>query len=67
MLLHLHQPSPPLGRFVELVTYHADYWPAHTMQTLLPDGAVESIVALTDTPRADPPAGLDLRYAASGS
>ncbi len=51
MFLHVHQPGPPLGRFVELVTYYADYWPDHAMQKLLPDGAVEIIVDLTDTPK----------------
>lgn len=51
MILHLHEPGPPLSRFVELVTYYADYWPDHPMQKLLPDGAVEIIVDLTDTPK----------------
>jgi len=51
MLLHLHRPRPPLDRFVELVTYYAGYQPDHTKERLLPDGAVEIIIDLTDTPK----------------
>ncbi len=51
MLLHLHRPGPPLDRFVELVTFYADYQPKHTREIILPDGAVEIIVDLTDTPK----------------
>jgi AraC-like DNA-binding protein len=51
VFLHLHQPGPPLDRFVELVTYYADFRPDHSMERLLPDGAVELIVDLTDTPK----------------
>jgi AraC-like DNA-binding protein len=51
VILHLHRPAPPLDRFVELVTYYADYHPAHTKERLLPDGAVEIIVDLTDDPK----------------
>jgi len=51
MLLHLHRPGPPLDRFVELVTYYEGFAPDHTKEKLLPDGAVEIIVDLTDTPK----------------
>ena len=51
MLLHLHRPGPPLDRFVELVTYYAGYKPEHTKERLLPDGAVEIIIDLTDSPK----------------
>lgn len=51
MILHLHSPGPPLDRFVELITYFEDYQPGHTKEKLLPDGAVEIIVDLTDTPK----------------
>ncbi len=51
MFLHLHRPGPPLDRFVELVTYYADFQPDHSMERLLPDGAVELIVDLTETPK----------------
>ncbi|MDH3476429.1 MAG: hypothetical protein OEM59_22345, partial [Rhodospirillales bacterium] len=51
MFLHLHRPGPPLDRFVELVTYFEGYSPGHTKEKLLPDGAVEIVVDLTDTPK----------------
>ena len=51
VLLHLHRPGPPLDRFVELVTYYAGFQPDHTKERLLPDGAIEIIVDLTDTPK----------------
>ena len=51
MFLHLHVPGPPLGRFVELVTYYEGYQPEHTKEMLLPDGAVEIIVDFTDQPK----------------
>jgi AraC-like DNA-binding protein len=51
VLLHLHRPGPPLDRFVELITYYAGYAPDHTKERLLPDGAIEIIVDLTDTPK----------------
>jgi hypothetical protein len=51
MFLHLHRPGPPLDRFVELVTYYAGHQPDHGKERLLPDGAVEIIVDLTDTPK----------------
>ena len=51
MILHLHRAAPPLDRFVESVTYYAGYEPDHTKERLLPDGAVELIVDLTDAPK----------------
>jgi AraC-like DNA-binding protein len=51
LLFHLHRPLPPLDRFVELVTYYEAFKPGHTKEKLLPDGAVEIVVDLTDTPK----------------
>ena len=51
MILRLHRPAPPLDRFVESVTYYAGDEPDHTKERLLPDGAVELIVDLTDAPK----------------
>lgn len=68
MQLHLHRPGPPLERFVELITYYADYRPQHSKERLLPDGAVEIIIDLTDSPkrlydRCDFSRGTDFRRA----
>lgn len=51
MLLHLHTPGPPLDRFVEVVTFYADYRPDHSKERLLPDGGVEIIIDLTEDPK----------------
>jgi AraC-like DNA-binding protein len=51
VLFHLHRPRAPLERFVELITYYEGYAPAHSKEKLLPDGAVEIVVDLTDTPK----------------
>lgn len=51
MFLHVHQPGPPLDRFVEHVTYYEDSRPGHRIERLLPDGAVEVIIDLHDTPK----------------
>lgn len=51
MLLEFHVPPPPLDRFVEMVTYYSGYNPDHSKERLLPDGAVEIIIDLTDSPK----------------
>jgi AraC-like DNA-binding protein len=48
VILHLHTPRPPLDRFVEVVTFFAEYQPEHSRERLLPDGRVEIIIDLTD-------------------
>lgn len=51
MFLHVHQPGPPLDRFVEHVTYYEGSRPSYRIERLLPDGAVEVIVDLHETPK----------------
>jgi methylphosphotriester-DNA--protein-cysteine methyltransferase len=51
MRVHIHRPRPPLDAFVENVTWFEDYRPAHKREKLIPDGAVEIIVDLTDRPK----------------
>lgn len=53
-------PASPLDRHVELLWHYSDYMPDHTLEKLLPDGAVELIIDLTDFPKRlhDP---VDLR------
>jgi AraC-like DNA-binding protein len=48
VVIFVHKPSPPLDRFVELVTYFEDYQPAHRVEKVLPDGAVEIIIDLSE-------------------
>ena len=61
--LHLHKPRPPLDTFVESITYYRGFMPDHTKEKLLPDGAVEIIVDLTDRPKRlyDPDSHVELR------
>lgn len=47
----LHHFAPPLGRFVESLTFFASVTPLHAREKLLPDGAIEIVVDLTDTPK----------------
>lgn len=51
MFLHVQALAPPLDRFVEYVTYYEDSRPDYRIERLLPDGAVELIVDLHDTPK----------------
>lgn len=51
MLLRIHAPQPPLSEYVELFTYYEDYRPDHAIERLLPEGVVEVIIDLTDTPK----------------
>jgi AraC-like DNA-binding protein len=51
MRVHVHRPQPPLDAFVENVTWFDGYHPSHSRERLIPDGAVEIIVDLTDRPK----------------
>jgi AraC-like DNA-binding protein len=51
MFLRLHFPPPPLGRFVESITYYRGFVTDHAREKLLPDGIVHIIVDLTDWPK----------------
>lgn len=64
----LHVPRGPLGRFVEHITYYCGYTPNHSREKLIPDGAIQIIVDLTETPKrlyedVDGRAGVDFRNA----
>jgi AraC-like DNA-binding protein len=47
----LHQPGPPLDRHVEMLTFYAGFDPQHDREKLIPDGAIQIIVDLTDSPK----------------
>ena len=47
----LHVPGPPLDRHVELLTFYAGFDPQHDREKLIPDGAIQIIVDLTDRPK----------------
>jgi hypothetical protein len=47
----LHCPGPPLDRHIELLTFYAGFDPQHDREKLIPDGAIQIIVDLTDRPK----------------
>ncbi len=50
MLFRIQNPSPPLRPFIENLWYHEGIQSDHALERLLPDGAIELIFDLTDTP-----------------
>jgi AraC-like DNA-binding protein len=64
----LHVPGAPLDRHVESLTFYAGFEPQHDREKLIPDGAIQVIVDLTDTPKKlyageTSPVGVDFRGA----
>ena len=47
----LHVPKAPLDRHVESLTFYSGFDPQHDREKLIPDGAIQIIVDLTDTPK----------------
>lgn len=50
-MLRFHQPSFPLGRFVESLVYFEGLDPAHSLERFLPDGNTELIFSLSGKPQ----------------
>lgn len=51
MQFALHVPGAPLDHYVELMTFYAGYAPRHHREKLIPDGAIQIIVDLTEQPK----------------
>jgi AraC-like DNA-binding protein len=51
MLFRAYQPLPPLAYFVEGFWYYEGHTAGHPRDKLLPDGAMELIIDLTDVPK----------------
>lgn len=51
MIFRLHTPEPPLNNFVENIIYYSGLCVPHTKEKLLPDGFIELIIDLTETPK----------------
>jgi AraC-like DNA-binding protein len=51
MELAFHRPGPPLSAHVEAITCFDGFVPAHHREKLIPDGAIELIVDLGETPK----------------
>ncbi|MBX2993162.1 MAG: AraC family transcriptional regulator [Bacteroidetes bacterium] len=52
MIFHTVVPKPPLETFIERFIYYTDYQPDHAIDRFLPDGNVEIIIDLTETPKS---------------
>lgn len=48
MFVTVNRPRPPLDRFVEHVTFFSGYMPAHQREKLIPDGAIQIIVDMSE-------------------
>lgn len=51
MTLKFHIPGGKLNNYVELITYYKGYNPPYSIERLLPDGGIDLIIDLTDTPK----------------
>jgi AraC-like DNA-binding protein len=51
MELAIRRPGPPLDAHVEMLTYFAGLDPLHQREKLIPDGAIQLIVDLGETPK----------------
>lgn len=51
MIYRIHKPAPPLSGFIDFFFYYEGYQADHKMEKLLPDGTVDLLIDLTDTPK----------------
>lgn len=52
MFLHIHFPEFPASCLIESITYFHDYEAPHPVERLLPDGYVDFIINLSETPQS---------------
>lgn len=51
MVFEIHIPGFPLNQFVESFIYYRDYKPVHSIDRFLPDGNVNIVIDLKDSPQ----------------
>ncbi len=51
MIFHLHIPSFPLNQFIDSFIYYKDFNPTHSIDRFLPDGNINVVIDLTETPK----------------
>ncbi|MEZ5306152.1 MAG: AraC family transcriptional regulator [Pyrinomonadaceae bacterium] len=51
MIFEFRQPRGLLSSFVDNLVYHEGYAPGHSIERFLPDGNLEVVIDLTDTPK----------------
>lgn len=51
MIYRIHIPAPPLSFFIEHFFYYEGYHAEHMMEKFLPDGSMDLLIDLTETPK----------------
>ena len=51
MIYRIHIPPPPLSNFIEHFFYYEGYHAEHKMEKFLPDGSMDLLIDLTETPK----------------
>ena len=51
MIYRIHKPAFPLSQYIDFFFYYEGYVAGHTMEKLLPDGSVDLLIDLTETPK----------------
>lgn len=51
MIYRIHKPAPPLSQYIDWFFYYRGYQASHQMEKLLPDGSIDLLIDLTDTPK----------------
>ena len=51
MVARTYIPGGPLGTFIESFYYYSGYTPDHSIDRFLPDGNIQLVIDLTDTPK----------------
>ncbi len=51
MIYRIHKPAFPLSQYIDFFFYYEGYVAGHTMEKLLPDGSVDMLIDLSETPK----------------
>ena len=51
MIYRLYKPGLPLSQFIDFFFYYDGHHAGHTMEKLLPDGSVDLLIDLTESPK----------------
>ena len=51
MIYRIHKPGLPLSQFIDFFFYYEGFHAEHSMEKLLPDGSIDLLIDLTETPK----------------
>ena len=51
MIYRLYKPGFPLSQFIDFFFYYEEFHAAHCMEKLLPDGSIDLLIDLTESPK----------------